>query len=79
MKENESKIAFISFHLFFRIGTFQRVTADSNQKFLSAMVHAFYGGLLKFSLSLPGPDHALARTGHTPVYNRDFYFWQELA
>jgi hypothetical protein len=33
MKANESKIAFICFHLFFRIGTFQRVTAEKNKKF----------------------------------------------
>jgi hypothetical protein len=32
MKENENKIAFICFHKFFRIGTFQGVTADSNKK-----------------------------------------------
>jgi hypothetical protein len=32
MKTNESKIAFICFHLFFGNGTFQRVTADSNKK-----------------------------------------------
>jgi 1,4-dihydroxy-2-naphthoyl-CoA hydrolase len=30
-KENESNFAFICFHLFFRIGAFQRVTADSNK------------------------------------------------
>jgi hypothetical protein len=30
---NESKIAFICFHLFFRIGTFQRVTPEKNKKF----------------------------------------------
>jgi hypothetical protein len=35
MKGNESKIAFFSFHLLFRIGTFQWVTADSNKKILS--------------------------------------------
>jgi hypothetical protein len=32
MKGNERKIAFISFHLFFRNGTYQWVTADSNKK-----------------------------------------------
>jgi hypothetical protein len=35
MKENESKIAFICFfyfHLFFVIGTFQRVMAEKNKK-----------------------------------------------
>jgi hypothetical protein len=32
MKGKESKTAFIFFHLFFGIGTFQRVTADSNKK-----------------------------------------------
>jgi hypothetical protein len=32
MKENESKIAFIFFHLFFRIWPFQWVMADSNKK-----------------------------------------------
>jgi hypothetical protein len=32
MKGNERKSAFISFYLFFVIGTFQRVTADSNKK-----------------------------------------------
>jgi hypothetical protein len=29
---NESKIAFICFHLFFRIGTFQSVTGGKNKK-----------------------------------------------
>jgi hypothetical protein len=37
MKTNERKIAFISFHFLFRIGTFQWVTADSNKKFPSAI------------------------------------------
>src|ERR1700722_4353582 len=32
VKADESKIAFICFHLFFRIGTFQCVTDDSNRK-----------------------------------------------
>src|ERR1700722_18958112 len=32
MKANESKMIFICFHLFFGIGTFQWVTADSNRK-----------------------------------------------
>ena len=32
MKGNESKWAFICFQQFFRIGTFQRVTADSNKE-----------------------------------------------
>jgi hypothetical protein len=38
MQINESKIAFIVFHLFFQKGTFQCVTADSNKKiaFLSS-------------------------------------------
>jgi hypothetical protein len=33
MKGNESRIAFISFHFLFRIGTFQRVTAEKNEIF----------------------------------------------
>jgi hypothetical protein len=37
MKTNERKIAFICFHLLFRIGTFQWVTADSNKKILAAI------------------------------------------
>jgi hypothetical protein len=32
MKENERKIAFICFYLFFGIGTFQWVTANKNKK-----------------------------------------------
>jgi hypothetical protein len=32
MKANESKIAFIYFHKFFRIGTFQDVTPEENKK-----------------------------------------------
>jgi hypothetical protein len=32
MKGNESKKAFISFHLFVRIGTFQSVTGEKNKK-----------------------------------------------
>jgi hypothetical protein len=35
MKGNENKKAFISFHFLFRIGAFQRVTADSNKKVVS--------------------------------------------
>jgi hypothetical protein len=65
MKENESKIAFISFHLFFRIGTFQRVTADSNQKIPSAVVHAFYGELLQFK---PQPTRSGRRLGANRSY-----------
>jgi hypothetical protein len=34
MKGKESKRAFIRFHLLFGIGTFQRVTEDSNKKIL---------------------------------------------
>jgi len=33
MKENASKIAFIGFHLFLRIGTFQWVTGEKIKKF----------------------------------------------
>jgi hypothetical protein len=32
MKGNESKIAFICFHLFLRIGAFQWVTREKNKK-----------------------------------------------
>jgi hypothetical protein len=32
MKGNERKFPFISFHFLFRIGTFQRVTAEKNKK-----------------------------------------------
>jgi len=35
MKIKESKSTFISFHKFFRIGTFQGVTGDSNKKIFS--------------------------------------------
>jgi hypothetical protein len=37
VKGNESEIAFICFHKFFRIWPFQRVTADSIKKFLSRL------------------------------------------
>jgi hypothetical protein len=40
MKINESNFAFICFHLFFRIRTFQRVTADSNKKIASTGIRA---------------------------------------
>jgi hypothetical protein len=40
MKENESNFAFISFHFFLQIGTFQRVADDSNKKNFFA-VHTF--------------------------------------
>jgi hypothetical protein len=37
IKTNESKNAFFCFYVFFRIGTFQRVTADSNKKIFSLL------------------------------------------
>jgi hypothetical protein len=44
MKENKSKMAFISFHFLLRIGTFQRVMTEENEKFrlpshLSSRLH----------------------------------------
>jgi hypothetical protein len=40
MKIKASKIAFFYLRLFFRIVTFQRVTADSSKKFLAAGLSA---------------------------------------
>jgi hypothetical protein len=52
MKTNESKIAFFYFHLFFRIGNFQRVTADSNKKKSFPLSHR--GSNITTSHSSPG-------------------------
>jgi hypothetical protein len=52
MKENESNFVFISFHLFSRIGTFQRVADDSNKKNSLPSPIPFYGALLKFKPQL---------------------------
>jgi hypothetical protein len=71
MKTNERKIAFICFHLLFRIGTFQWVTADSNKKFPSAISgcerrfevnFGDVGFLLVGSLSTAGFDPATANS-----------------
>jgi hypothetical protein len=49
---NESKIAFICFHLFFRIGTFQRVTSEKIKNF-SLRLSAPWGCKSNVSNSLP--------------------------
>jgi hypothetical protein len=40
MKEKESKLAFICFHLFLGIGTFQRVTAKKIKKIFPFLARA---------------------------------------
>jgi hypothetical protein len=55
MKGNERKNAFISFHFFFGIVTFQKVTADSNKKFPPGP------GPLEMSHALLWSDAAKAR------------------
>jgi hypothetical protein len=44
MQINESKIAFISFDLFWRIEAFQRVTAEKNKKFAAVFISRFGRG-----------------------------------
>jgi hypothetical protein len=78
MQINESKIAFIRFLLFFRIGTFQRVKDDSNKK-IFACVTLCPKCNNRISLLSPrsrqkrGFDPAIGKT-----YNTDFLVWQEM-
>jgi hypothetical protein len=76
MQINESKIAFICFLLFFRIGTFQWVTDDSNKK-ICACVTLYLKCNNRISLlssrsrQKRGFDPAIGKT-----YNTDFLVWQ---
>ena len=76
MQINENKIAFICFLLFFRIGTFQWVTDDSNKK-IFARVTLCLSCNNRTSLLSPrsrqkrGFDPAIGKT-----YNTDFLVWQ---
>src|ERR1700691_2612537 len=56
MQGNESKIAFISLHFLFRIGTFQRVMGDKSKKISS--VPSSRGRLCATALLGLPPPHA---------------------
>src|SRR3984885_3777238 len=76
MQINESKIAFICFLLFFRIGTFQWVTDDSNKKIFARVTLCLSCNnrtslLCSRSRQKRGFDPAIGKT-----YNTDFLVWQ---
>jgi hypothetical protein len=85
MRVNVSKIACIYWRLFFRIGTFQRVTVDSNKKIpfrLSSRLRLCAKRLKRaFPLFLSPPTRYTrpARSGEWESYNTDFGFWKEIA
>jgi hypothetical protein len=85
MQINESKIAFICFLLFFRIGTFQWVTDDSNKK-ICACVTLYLKCNNRISLlssrsrQKRGSSRSRQKRGFDPAigktYNTDFLVWQ---
>jgi hypothetical protein len=76
MQVNESKMAFICFHLFFRIWTFQLVTRDSNKKFPPPCPRLWY------NLG-SAPQHASPDAGLNPAdgdcSSTDSEFRQDIA
>ena len=83
MKANERKIAFISFHLFFRIGTFQRVM---NQKIkrsgfrLNSRLGLCVSPLGAFpSLHPPRRPRRSASLINRMIYSTDFWFGKGIA
>ena len=76
MQINESKITFICFLLFFRIGTFQRVKDDSSKKIFARVTlcpkcNSRIPLLCSRSRQKRGFDPAIGKT-----YNTDFLVWQ---
>jgi hypothetical protein len=83
MKGNKRKKAFISFYLFFRIGTFQWVTADSNKKLLVLfrlrdVLSARLAQTL-FPILFRPPPGAAHPNRPTETYNTIFCFCKENA
>jgi hypothetical protein len=62
MQVNESKIAFICFHLLFGIGTFQWVTADSNKKIPDPLSLVVYNLCSVLSPRATPPTPSLTRS-----------------
>jgi hypothetical protein len=81
MKGNKRKKAFISFYLFFRIGTFQWVTADSNKKTLGPFPPARRPQRAACSnvIPYPFPPTAAPEIRSTETYNTGFGFCQAIA
>jgi hypothetical protein len=77
MKGNKRKKAFISFYLFFRIGAFQWVTADSNKKTLGPFPpqRAACSNVIPY----PFPPTAAPEIRSTETYNTCFGFCQAIA
>src|ERR1700677_4733039 len=81
MKGNKRKKASISFYLFFRIGTFQWVTADSNKKTLGPFPPARRPQRAACSnvIPYPFPPTAAPEIRSTETYNTGFGFCQAIA
>jgi hypothetical protein len=81
MKGNKRKKAFISFYLFFRIGAFQWVTADSNKKTLGPFPPARRPQRAACSnvIPYPFPPTAAPEIRSTETYNTCFGFCQAIA
>jgi hypothetical protein len=67
MKIKGSKIAFFYFHLLFGIGTFQRVTAEKNNKFppASRLTRKLWPATMSNSRNLSPPGRGAARVDST--------------
>jgi hypothetical protein len=80
-KANERKIAFICFHLLFRIWTFQWVTSDSNKKIPppSPVVRSLKSISATFAFSSVEPVEGRVRSGDGQWYSTDFHFCQDSA
>src|SRR3984885_15838802 len=78
MKGNKRKKAFISFYLFFGIGTFQWVTADSNKKLLVLfrLRDVLSARLAQTSFPILFRPHEIRST---EAYNTCFCFCQAIA
>jgi hypothetical protein len=81
MQVNEGKIAFICFHLFFRIEPFQRVTSEKNKK-IPCCLNSPPG--LRSNVSNSTQPRSSAQPSPSPVNESSsiicstiFWFWQE--
>jgi hypothetical protein len=78
MQINESKIAFICFHLFFGIGPFQWVAADKNKKSFAAFagLEGLKRGLSPLSNGLAGGSSY--SSADRKSYSRHCHFPQQI-
>jgi hypothetical protein len=82
MQINESKSAFISFDLFWRIGAFQRVTAEKiKNSRRSSSPASVLDRAFQTASHLPSPPHPAGQekvdSANDNMYNKDFLVWQE--